>query len=102
MLERKCHNLETITGFAVSFSRLWVLGRRKLRLRFAKPSESRGSRSRFSWRNAPKEPTQNIAGKERVRRECVDSDYLEVRRDAFLTVGKPSRLAPRGAPQLER
>jgi hypothetical protein len=47
-----------------------------LRLRFAKPTESRGSRSRFSWRNAPKEPAQNIAGKKRVRPKDVDFDYL--------------------------
>ena len=34
-------------GFAVCFSRLWVLTRPKLRLRSAKPSESQRSRSRF-------------------------------------------------------
>ena len=37
------------TGFAVCFSRLWVLTRPKLRLRSAKPSEPQGSRSRFHW-----------------------------------------------------
>ena len=35
------------TGFAVCFSRPWVRTRLKLRLRFAKPSESQSSRSRF-------------------------------------------------------
>ena len=35
------------TGSAVCFSRLWVLTRPKLRLHFAKPSASQGSRSRF-------------------------------------------------------
>ncbi len=33
-------------------------------------------KSRFRWRNAPKEPTQHIAGKKRVRQEDVNSDYL--------------------------
>ena len=35
------------TVSAVCFSRLWVLRKRKLRLRFAQPSESRASRSLF-------------------------------------------------------
>ena len=51
------------TGIAVCFSRLLVLRRPKLRLRFAKPSESPGSRSRLCWRNVPKAPTPNTAAK---------------------------------------
>ena len=64
------------TGFAACFSRLLVPRRRKLRLRSAKPSESHGSRNRFRYRNAPKEPTQNFAGKKQAGQEDVDSDYL--------------------------
>ena len=60
----------------VCFSRLWVLRRAKLRLRFAKPSAPHGSRSRFRWRNAPKESMQNTAAKKRARQKDVDSDYL--------------------------
>ena len=30
----------------------------------------------ISLENAPKQPTQNIAGKKRARQEDVDSDYL--------------------------
>jgi hypothetical protein len=65
-------------GFAVCFSRLWVLRRPKLRLHFARPSTTHGSKSRSHWGNALKEPTQNIADKKRVRQEDVDSDYLFV------------------------
>jgi hypothetical protein len=53
-------------GSEVFFSRLWVLRRPKLRLHFAKRSESQRSRSRFRWRNALKLPTQNIAAKKWV------------------------------------
>src|SRR4029077_10799512 len=53
-----------------------MLKRPKLRPRSAKPSESQGSRSRFRYRNALKEPTQNIAGKKRAGQQDVDSDYL--------------------------
>jgi hypothetical protein len=60
----------------VFFSRLWVLRRPKLRLRFAKRSESQRSRSRFHWRNALKLPTQNIAAKKWVQWENMESDYL--------------------------
>jgi hypothetical protein len=56
--------------------RLWVPTQPKLRPRSAQPSESHMSRSRFRWRNAQKQPTQNIAGKKRARQEEVDSDYL--------------------------
>jgi hypothetical protein len=47
-----------------------------LRLRSVKPSKSQRSRSRFLWRNAQKQPMQNIVAKKRARREDVDSDYL--------------------------
>ena len=42
----------------------------KLAFRFAEPSESHGSRSRFRSRNARNQLTQNIASKERVRQVC--------------------------------
>src|SRR5271166_4965163 len=48
----------------------------KLRLRSVKLSESQRSRSRFLWKNAPKLPTKNTAGKKRVRQEDADSAYL--------------------------
>ena len=63
------------TGSAVYFSLPWVPRRPKSRQRSAKPSEPQRSRSRFRWRNAPKEPTQNIVARKRVQREDVDSDY---------------------------
>jgi hypothetical protein len=47
-----------------------------LRLRSAKPSEPQKARSRFLWRNAPKELRQNIAVNRRAAQEDVDSDYL--------------------------
>ena len=47
-----------------------------MKLRFAKPSESPGSRSRFRYRNAPKEPTQNTAAKKPAGQEGVDSGCL--------------------------
>jgi hypothetical protein len=47
----------------------------KSRLPAAKPSESQKSRSRFRWRNAPKQPTRIIAGKKRVRQADVESGY---------------------------
>ena len=50
--------------------------RLKSRLRSARPSERQSSRSRSPWRSAPKQPTQNIAGKKRAGQEDVDSDYL--------------------------
>jgi hypothetical protein len=56
----------TCTGFAVCFSPLWVLTRPKLRLRSAKPSAPQGSRSRFRWRDARKQATQNIGGERRA------------------------------------
>ena len=62
------------TGCAVCFWRPWVLTRPKLKFRFAQPSESQRSRSRFRSRNAPKEPTQNIAGEKGAGQEDVDSD----------------------------
>src|SRR4029077_17742602 len=64
------------TGSAVFFSRLRVATRPRLRLRSARPVESQSSRSRFRWRNARKQPTQNIADKKPARQEDVDSDYL--------------------------
>src|SRR5208282_276191 len=64
------------TGSAVCFSRPWVLTRRKLRLRSAKPSESQRSRSRFHCRNAPKQLTQNTIAKKQAGQEDTDSDYL--------------------------
>ena len=63
-------------GSTVCFSRLWVLMRPGSRLRFAKPSGSLRSRSRFPFRNAQKLPTRNIEGKKRAHQEDVDSDYL--------------------------
>jgi predicted ATPase len=53
------------TGYAACFSRLWVLTRPRSRLRSAKPSAPQRSRSRFHWRNAPKQPTQNTVAKKR-------------------------------------
>jgi len=47
-----------------------------LALHFAKLSESQRSRSRFGWRNAQKQPTQNTAAKKRAGWEDVDFDYL--------------------------
>jgi hypothetical protein len=73
----------------VCFSRLLVLRRPKLRLRFAKPAESQRSRSRFHWRPAPKQPTRNIVAKKRAHQEDVDSDYLFGNRLSTL----PSRVA---------
>jgi hypothetical protein len=51
-----------------------VLRRSKSRLPSA--LESLRSRSRFRWRNAPKELTRNTAAKKRAGEEDVDSDYL--------------------------
>ena len=48
----------------------------KLRLRFAKPSESQGSRSRFHCRNALKQLTRNTIAKKQAGQEDTDSDYL--------------------------
>ena len=59
--EQRVTGLPNCTGSAVCFSRLLVLRRPKLRLRSAKPSKSQRSRSRFRWRNARKQPTQNTA-----------------------------------------
>ena len=50
--------------------------RLKLRKHSAGQSEPRRNKSRFPGRSAQKRPTQNIAGKKRVRQEEVDSDYL--------------------------
>ena len=68
-------DLTECTGSGACFSRLWALTKPKLRLQFAKPSESQSSKSRFRWRNAHKQPTRNIAAKRRMRQEDVDSDY---------------------------
>src|ERR1700722_4452511 len=67
--------VQNCTGCAPCFLRLSVLRRHKLRLRSAKPSRLQESRSRFHWRRAQKQPTQNIVAKERVLQEVVDSDY---------------------------
>ena len=49
----------------------------KLRLRFAKPSESHGSAEvYFTGRNELKQPTQNTAAKKTARWESTGSDYL--------------------------
>jgi hypothetical protein len=48
----------------------------KSRLRSARPSEQQPSRSRFRYRDAPKQATQNTVAKKRVRQEDVHSDYL--------------------------
>src|SRR5208282_5860956 len=64
------------TGYGAFFSRLWVLRRPKLRLRFAQPSESQRSRSRFHSRNAPKQLTRNTIAKKQAGQEDTDSDYL--------------------------
>ena len=69
--------LPNCTGSTVCFSRLWVPTRPKLKPHSAKPSESQRSRSRFRWRNAPKQPTRNTAAEE--RQESTGSDYLFVR-----------------------
>src|SRR6516225_6812003 len=68
--------MPSCTCFAVCSSLLLAPPNLKLRLRSVKPSESRGSRSRFRTRSAPKQPTRNIVAKKRVRQEDVDSDYL--------------------------
>jgi serine/threonine protein kinase len=68
-----------------------------LTLPFAKPSESRESRSRFQWRNAPKEPTQNIARKKQVRQEDVNFDYLLVNAKRALKVIGEKYLADESA-----
>jgi hypothetical protein len=66
-----------VDGYStVCFSRLLVLTTSKLRLHFAPPSELQRNRSRFHWRNAQKQPTENTVAKKRVRWEDVDSDYL--------------------------
>jgi Anaphase-promoting complex subunit 5 len=64
------------TGSALCFLRLWVLRRPKFRLRSAPPSTQQGSRSRFRWRNAPKQPMPNTAAKKRAGQGYVDCDYL--------------------------
>jgi hypothetical protein len=64
------------TDFAVCFSRLLVLTRRKSSLRFAQRSEPQNSRSRFHWRHARKQLTRNTAAKKLTLQEDVDSDYL--------------------------
>src|SRR6516164_4673793 len=59
------------TGSAGCFSWLWAPTKYKFRLRSLKPSESQRSRSRFHWRNAPKQPTQNTVAKKRAHHEDV-------------------------------
>ena len=69
--------LSDCTDSAVCFSRLTVLTGQKLRLRFAKPSESHGSAEvYFTGRNELKQPTQNTAAKKTARWESTGSDYL--------------------------
>ena len=53
------------------FLRLSALRRPTLKLPSVQPSKSRGSRSRFHWRNAPKQPTQNTAAKREIVKSCV-------------------------------
>ena len=48
-----------------------MLTRLKLRLRSAKPSAPQGCRSRFRWRDARKEATQNIGGERRACEQVV-------------------------------
>src|ERR1700751_521421 len=67
------------TGSAACFSQLLVRTRPKLRLRSAQPSAPPSSRSLFRLRNAPRQPTQNIAGKKQARQEDEDFDYLLVK-----------------------
>ena len=62
--ERECFaELHRLRGV---FLAILVLTRPKLRLHFAKPSESQRSRSRFRWRHAQKQPTQNTVAKKRA------------------------------------
>jgi hypothetical protein len=68
--EERC-GVPTCIGFAVCFSPLWVRTRSKLGLRSAKPSTPQGSRSRFRWRDARKQATQNIGGERRACQEYV-------------------------------
>ena len=63
-------------GSAVCFLPPWMPPRPRLRLHFEKPSESQGSKGRFRWRNAPKQPTRNTVAKKRAGQEDTDSDYL--------------------------
>jgi hypothetical protein len=62
-------------GSTACFSWLWVRTRPKLRVHFAKPSAPQRSRSRFRWRHAQKQPTQDTVGKRRAGEEPVDFDY---------------------------
>jgi hypothetical protein len=64
------------TGYAVCFSRLWVLTRPRLRLRFAKPLESPRNRNPFRERNARAQLRQNMPDKKQAVQEEVDSDCL--------------------------
>src|SRR3974390_3033447 len=73
------------------FSRLWAPTKYKFRLRSAKPLESQRSRSRFHWRNAPKQPTQNTAAKKRAGWEDVYFDYLLVTLAAHFHRNPPGR-----------
>jgi tetratricopeptide (TPR) repeat protein len=68
-----CAELHRLRGV---FLTAMVPTKPRLRLRSAQPSVLQRRRSRFHSRNAPKEPTQNIAGKKRERQEGADFDYL--------------------------
>jgi YVTN family beta-propeller protein len=58
------------TGSAACSSRVWVLMKPELRLRFAQLSAQQRSRSRFRWRNARKHPAQNTAAEKGIARPC--------------------------------
>src|SRR6516162_9937759 len=68
--------MPSCTCFAVCSSLLLAPPNLKLRLPSVKPSVRPSSRSRFHWRSVQKQPTRNIAGKERAGQEEVDSDYV--------------------------
>src|SRR5262249_39128922 len=70
------HWCAELRGSGVCFSRLWVLRRPKLRLRSGPPLAQQRSRSRFRWRDAPRQRTPNTVAKKRADQEDVDFDYL--------------------------
>ena len=80
----------------------WAPTRYKLRLHFAQPSESHGSRNRLHWRKSEKQPTRRTAAKKRPPSEGKGSDYLF---DNFLQfpgfrsfVQRPAHEIPRRSP----
>ena len=80
------------TGFAVCFSRLWVLRRPKLRLRFAQPSAPHGSRKSVSLEKRAEAAYANTAAKKRAGQEDVDSECLFgnfLQRPAFRSTPRP-------------